>query len=127
MKYFKWTMPVVLLTGWQILIGSIPVVLGAFLFEDFAALGQISWKAMVAMVYVIIFPMLFCHWTWFFIVSIFPAGVAAIGTLAIPVVGVVSSGIVLAENIGLQELSALVVIVTALGIVLFGNTEPSKQ
>ncbi len=62
--------------------------------------------------------MVFCHWAWFTVVRIFTAAIAAIGTLAIPIVGVFSSGLVLGELIGLREISALAFVCAALAVVL---------
>ena len=118
LKYFKWTMPTVLLTGWQLMIGSLPVIAGTILLEPSPAISQLSINAVLAMLYVIVFPMLFCHWAWFTVVGIFPASVAAISTLAIPVVGVLSSAVVLGENLGIREGAALVLVIAAVGIVL---------
>jgi drug/metabolite transporter (DMT)-like permease len=118
LKYFKWTMPTVLLTGWQLMIGSLPVIAGTILLEPSPAISQLSLNAVLAMLYVIVFPMLFCHWAWFTVVGIFPASVAAISTLAIPVVGVLSSAVVLGESLGVREGTALVLVITAMGIVL---------
>jgi len=47
-----------------------------------------------------------------------PAGAAAIGTLAIPVVGVISSAAMTGEAVGLREVLALGLVVAALAIVL---------
>jgi len=65
------------------------------------------------------FPMIYCHWAYFTLVRIFPASIAAIGTLAIPVVGVFSSALILNETIGLNEILALILVVSALAVVLF--------
>lgn len=118
LKYFKWTMPTVLLTGWQLTLGSLPVIAGTILFEPFPVISQLSLNAVLAMLYVIVFPMLFCHWAWFTVVGIFPASVAAISTLAIPVIGVLSSAVVLGESFGIREAAALVLVITAVAIVL---------
>jgi drug/metabolite transporter (DMT)-like permease len=118
LKRFQWTMPVILLTGWQLIIGSIPVVLGTALFEPFPAIAQWSVNAILSMLYVIAFPMLFCHWAWFSVVRIFPASVAAISTLAIPVIGVFSSAALLGEQVGMIEGAALALVTSALAIVL---------
>jgi drug/metabolite transporter (DMT)-like permease len=126
MKYFRWTVPVMVLTGWQLALGSIPVIAGALLLEDLSVLTQVSWKAWLAMVYVILFPMLFCHWAWFSVVGLFPASVAAIGTLAIPVVGVLSSALMLGESLGIREISALSIVVLSVGIVLFSRPATSR-
>jgi drug/metabolite transporter (DMT)-like permease len=47
-----------------------------------------------------------------------PASIAAISTLAIPIVGVYSSAWLLGEVVGLRELLSLAIICVALAIVL---------
>ena len=76
-------------------------------------------KAIVALTYTVLFPMIYCHWAYFTLVRIFPAGIAAIGTLAIPVVGVFSSTLILDEPVGISEVAALLLIVAALSIAFF--------
>ena len=71
------------------------------------------------MTYIILFPMIYCHWAYFSLVRIFPASIAAISTLAIPVVGVFSSYLILNEPFGMSEFVALIFVVTALAIALF--------
>lgn len=118
MKRFAWTMPVITLAGWQLMIGSIPITLGALLFERYPAPGDFSTAGLLALAYVLVFPMIFCHWAWFKIVRLFPAAIAAMGTLAIPIVGVFSSAIVLGEPVGWRELGALGLVCSALVSVL---------
>ena len=118
LKYFKWTMSTVVLTGWQLTLGSLPVIVGAVLFDPALAISRLSTSAILAMIYVIVFPMLFCHYAYFTAVRIFPASVAAISTLAIPVIGVLSSAVLLGESLGVREIAALVLVITAVGIVL---------
>jgi drug/metabolite transporter (DMT)-like permease len=118
-KRTRWTTPTTVLTGWQLLLGSIPVIIGALLLEPIGASFNISLKALVALSYIIIFPMIYCHWAYFTLVRIFPASVAAISTLAIPVVGVFSSAIILREPVGLNEIAALVLVIGALSMALF--------
>jgi drug/metabolite transporter (DMT)-like permease len=117
-KYFSWTVPTAVLTGWQLILGGIPVVIGAMTLEAITPLFNLSWRASLALIYIIMLPMIFCQWAWFTVVRLFPASVAAIGTLAIPVIGVFSSSLVLGEPVGLQELCALFFVVTGLAIVL---------
>jgi drug/metabolite transporter (DMT)-like permease len=123
LKYFKWTMPTVLLTGWQLILGSLPVIAGAIIFEPGLAIFQLSLKAILATLYVIAFPMLFCHWAWFTVVGLFPASVAAITTLLVPVIGVLSSALVLEERVGFREGAALALVSVAVGIVLLWRND----
>ena len=117
-KRTKWNTPTTVLTGWQLLLGSIPVVIGALFLEPASAAFKISLSAATALAYIIAFPMIYCHWAYFSLVRIFPAGIAAISTLAIPVVGVFSSAVILHEPVGLNETAALVLVIGALAIAL---------
>jgi drug/metabolite transporter (DMT)-like permease len=120
LKYFRWTMPTIILAGWQLIAGGLPVIIGALILEPITALSEISWQGALATSYVIVLPVIFCYWAWFKVVELFPAAVAAIGTLGIPVVGVFSSALVLGERVGFRELAALVLVVMALAIVMIG-------
>jgi drug/metabolite transporter (DMT)-like permease len=118
MKRSLWTIPVTTLAGWQLLIGALPITLGALAFQEYPDLTALSTPALLSLIYVLAVPMVFCHWAWFTVVRMFPAAIAAIGTLAIPIVGVFSSGLVLGEPIGVRELTALGLVCGALVVVL---------
>jgi drug/metabolite transporter (DMT)-like permease len=118
MKRFLWTIPVATLAGWQLLIGAVPITLGALAFQEFPDLTALSTPALLSLLYVLAVPMVFCHWAWFTVVRLFPTAIAATGTLAIPIVGVFSSGLVLGEPIGPRELGALALVCAALAVVL---------
>jgi drug/metabolite transporter (DMT)-like permease len=118
LKRFVWTIGSARLAGWQLMFGSVPVVTGALLIDGPPALASVSAEAWLATAYIIALPMVFCHWAFFQLVRLFPAALAAIGTLAIPVVGVFSSALVLGESLGVRELSSLILVCGALGAVL---------
>jgi len=117
-KYFHWKMSTALLTGWQMILGGLPVVIGALILEPVAVIFHISTQSKLALAYIILLPIIFCQWAWFKVLNIFPATLAAIGILIIPIISVFSAALVLGESIGLQELSALVLVVIALAIVM---------
>ena len=118
MKRFRWSMPVVVLAGWQLILGSVPITIGALGLDGLPAFGSYGARTFLALAYVLAFPMIFCHWAWFKVVRLFPAVVAAIGTLSIPVVGVLSSAAILGEAVGVREIVALILVCTALAVVL---------
>jgi drug/metabolite transporter (DMT)-like permease len=118
-KKFDWGgMPVMALTGWQLLLGGVPVVIGWLLLEPVPDLTALSWPALLGLNYAIWVAMLFCHTAYFKLVSLLPAHVAAIGTLATPVVGVLSSALVLAEPVGASETIALLLVVAGLFLLI---------
>ena len=102
--------------GWQLLIGGIPVFIGAMILDPLTALGDISWEAAATFLYIIAGPMIFCHWAFFVVVRLFPANVAALSTLSIPVIGVFSSALLLGEALSLYELIALCLVVVSLAL-----------
>lgn len=122
-KRHAWAMASWPLTAWQVLIGGLPIVALAPLIEpgfmrpgqSFAALAPLT---LVAILYCATVPMVFCQWGWVRLLQIFPASLAAIGTLLIPVVGVWSSALLLGERVGAAELAALAAVVAALALVL---------
>jgi drug/metabolite transporter (DMT)-like permease len=117
-KRFHWRVPTTVLVGWQLIAGALPVSLGAVLLEAPPDLAHASTEALLAVAYNFLVPMLFCLWAFFRTVRLFPAAIAAIGTLAIPVVGVYSSALMLGETVGWREFIALLLICSALASVL---------
>jgi drug/metabolite transporter (DMT)-like permease len=123
-KFFQWDMPPSLIMGWQLLIGGLPVAAGALLLENPLAMTDISLKAGVTLLYLILGPMIFCHWAFFVVVRMFPANVAALSTLSIPIIGVFSSALLLGEPVTAAELTALLLVVMSLGLTSTGRPTP---
>ncbi len=118
-KKFAWRgMPVLALTGWQQLIGGVPIVLGWWLLEPFPDLGGLSLKAALGLGYAIVVGTVVCHAIYFKLVSLLPAHVAAISVLAVPAVGVISSAWLLGEPVGLAEAAALLLVVGGLFLLI---------
>jgi drug/metabolite transporter (DMT)-like permease len=119
MKRFQWSLSTAALAGWQLILGLGPVGLGALAFGGPAGWAEAPTTAqLVAIVYAATVPMVFCHWAWFTVVRLFPAGIAAIGLLAVPVMGVFSGALILGEAVGWPELLALALVCGALFVVL---------
>ena len=118
MKRSRFTIPTASLAGWQMLIGGIPIFAGAALFDGGFDPSNVSTTAWIALAYAAVIPMIYCHWAWFRVVALYPAAIAAIGTLAIPVVGVISSAWITGEPIGWSEVLSLALILAALALVL---------
>jgi len=121
-KRHRWELQSFPLTGWQLLLGGIPILVGWAVLEGGdvlrAGLEAPSWRGIAGTLYSATVPMIFCQWGWVRVLQVFPASVAAIGTLLIPVVGVLSSALLVGEDIGLTEVAALGLILASLAIVL---------
>jgi drug/metabolite transporter (DMT)-like permease len=103
------------LAAWQVLLGCLPMVAIGLLTEkpDFFALNASGFTAMSFMV---IFPMGICYLTWFEALRRLPPAVASTSILLVPLIGIVSAALFLAEPLGLRELLAMVL--TLGGVVL---------
>ncbi|HSO59914.1 MAG TPA: DMT family transporter [Desulfobacterales bacterium] len=126
-KFFKWHMPGTLVMGWQLLIGGIPIIVGAILIDPGTTIAAVSWKAIAALIFVVALPTIFCHWAFFMVVQIFPANVAALSTLGIPVIGVFSSALILGEPVTATELIALFLVVLSLGLTSLGGRRTGRS
>jgi drug/metabolite transporter (DMT)-like permease len=100
------------LTAWQMLLGSLPLILAASFVSD----RPIEWTGtfIAALLYNIIPGTAIAYWLWMFALSRLPAGTAGLGTLANPVIGVVAAWIQLGEVPDFTEAIGMGLIVMAL-------------
>ncbi|MGF1475032.1 MAG: DMT family transporter [Geminicoccaceae bacterium] len=128
-KAVDWPVPAVVLTAWQLSIGCIPVLiywLATGSWSDFQGVPADAWASML---YCTFIAMVFCFCSFVYLVTKLPATIAAIGTLAIPIVGLASSAWLLAEPVGPFDLAALIAVVAALALVMIGprpETVPAR-
>lgn len=121
-KRYPVALPATVTTGWMLLLGGIPILLGAVLFGG-SEFKPLSVRALVALVYVVLAAMVFCHWGFMRLVRMLPATITGISSLAVPVVGVFSGMLVLGEKPGPAEWGALLLILCALAVILL----PAKE
>jgi drug/metabolite transporter (DMT)-like permease len=105
--------------GWQAIIGGGPIIIGALLLDDPAALAHVKLTTALLVAYVILVPATFGQLLWLRIVDVLPVTVATLGSLAVPVVGVLSSALFLGEKVHGTDALALVLVVSALGLILY--------
>ena len=117
-KHIDWQLATLSNIAWQLLMSAVPVTTIALIVEPFPQLTTLSPNAMLACAYIVLFPMSFCQWAYFKTVGLLPASIAAIGTLAVPVIGVYSSYLILDEQVGVYDIVALLLVLSALVMVL---------
>ena len=127
LKKITWQVPTLSNIAWQLLLSSIPVTLVAAWSEPLPDLTTLSGSVVIALVYIFLFPMSFCQWAYFKTVGLLPASIAAIGTLMVPVIGVYSSYLILDEKVGIADLLALLLVLSALVLVLLIPAWKSHQ
>jgi drug/metabolite transporter (DMT)-like permease len=105
-KKLPLNLPPVSAAAWQIGIGCLPVAIAGLLFEhaNFAGLSGNGW---LLFGYSTVVQFCIAYVAWFAALARLPASVAAIGTMAVPVIGVVASALALHEPIGLGQVAAL--------------------
>jgi drug/metabolite transporter (DMT)-like permease len=116
-KHFPLEMPPTSLAAWQIGIGCLPVALVGLVFEQPhpAALSALGWASMA---YLTLVQFCLCYVCWFAALERLPAATASIGTLLVPVVGVLSAAAILNEPFGLREVIALAVALGGVALAL---------
>jgi drug/metabolite transporter (DMT)-like permease len=108
-------LPLIASSAWQIGLGCVPVALAGLLIEQprIEALSSLGWALMG---YMTVIQFCIAYVCWFAALARLPASVAAIGTLAVPVIGVVASATMLGEPLGPGQIAAL--LFTLAGVVL---------
>lgn len=112
-------------TTWQMLFGSIPLVLVAFLFPS----QPINWSPafIAALIYSVIPGNAIAWLLWFYTLSRLPAGVAGLGTLAAPVIGVLAARLQLGEEPGFLEAVGMLLIIGALVLSSLQALRPRER
>jgi drug/metabolite transporter (DMT)-like permease len=111
----KERVPLLQLTTWQMLFGGIGLAVVAFFVPE----SPINWSPtfIAALAYNVI-PCNAIAWLlWLFVVENLPAGVAGMGSLAIPMVGILSAWLQLGEIPGAAVAAGMALIVSALLIL----------
>jgi drug/metabolite transporter (DMT)-like permease len=122
-KRVKWAIEPLALAGWQVALGTLPIIVIALFAEPFVY-HRASWPVIGATIYLVIYALAFCYYAWFQVVRIFPTHISAIGSLLVPIVGVTSSSLLLGEPFGWREAAALVLVVGAVALVML---QPPEQ
>jgi drug/metabolite transporter (DMT)-like permease len=108
-------MPPLAAAAWQIGLGCLPVALIGLAIET-THLGVLDAFGWWLMAYMVLIQFCIAYVCWFAALARLPASVAAIGTMAVPVIGVAVSALALHEPLGPGQISAL--IFTLAGVAL---------
>jgi drug/metabolite transporter (DMT)-like permease len=103
------------LTAWQMLMGALPLALIALIVSD----TPVRWTPYftVGLLYSSVVSQGLALILWFYILSKLPAGVASMGTLATPVIGVIAASIELGERPSVTEAWGMLLILVALALL----------
>ncbi len=110
------------LTFWQVVISLPPILLGALMIDGLPDHWP-SAKALIATIYTGAIPMALGTATWFALVKLLPAQVAALSSIAIPIVAVIGGVLLLDEPLSPLQAVAIASTVVALWLALM----PGRQ
>jgi len=114
-KKYPLLMPPIPAAAWQIGLGCLPVAIVGLLVET-THLDRVTTLGWWLLVYSTVIQFCVAYVAWFAALARLPASVAAIGTMAVPVIGVLASAITLHEPLGPTQIAAL--LFTLVGVVL---------
>ena len=129
-KRVEWKMPAVALAGWQLLLGGLPITIIAIFVEHElwpTLISTVSVAAIFSTILVLVYPIIFCWFAWFRIVSEVPVSVSAVSIMLVPVIGVYSGHIILQEPIGLREILGLLLVCSSLALVLLPSFKIDRK
>ncbi|MEO8740024.1 MAG: EamA family transporter [Casimicrobiaceae bacterium] len=119
----RWKLPIPqdTLTGWMMIIGWIPLIICAPLFDPhmLESLAHMPGTAWFAVLYNIFLAGTLAHWAWFKMARTLPVAVSGLASLPVPVVGVLAGMLFLGERPGAGEFIALGLVLASLAAVLF--------
>jgi drug/metabolite transporter (DMT)-like permease len=105
-------------TAWLMLIGGVPIYIGALLFEDVGKLMDVGLASGIAVAYNVFLAFAWAHWAWIKIATSVSVTVFSLSMLVIPVVGVFSGMFFLNEKPGWPEYAALAFVLGSLATVV---------
>lgn len=106
-KKYPIHLPPITAAAWQIGIGCLPISIVGLLVET-SHLDKVTPVGWWLLIYSTVVQFCIAYVSWFAALSRLPASVAAIGTMAVPVIGVVASAIALHEPLGPGQIAALI-------------------
>ncbi len=132
-KIARRSQPVELLSfaAWQSLFGSVPLIIAAAFTASRGPTWNVSFVA--ALFYNVIVASVVARLLWLYALESLPTGTVGIGTLAIPVIGVLAAWLQLgerpetAEAIGLSLIIAALAVLTAWGLHMYSRPSPTGR
>lgn len=119
--YLKWARigaPVLASAAWQVLTGCLMLVIGMFVFEGLPRLWPLPGSVIACIAYNGPIGMGLAYFLWFVAVRRLPTSTASLGTLLVPIVGVLGSTWLVGERPSLTDVIGFACIFAAAASVL---------
>ena len=105
-------------TAWMMLLGGVPIYIGALLFEDFSKLADVGLTSALGAAYNVLLAFAWAHWAWIKLATSVSVTTFSLAMLMTPVVGVFSGMLFLGERPGWLEFCALGLVLASLATVV---------
>lgn len=122
MKWMQVTVPPLANAAWQLLFAFVILCVGTLTFEGVPHLWPLSTTALVAVIYIGVLGVGLAHFLFWSIVGRLSTVAAALGMLLVPVVGIVTSAVVLGERPTMPDIVGFALIFMAAASVLLWPT-----
>jgi drug/metabolite transporter (DMT)-like permease len=119
--YLKWaqpTVPPLTSAAWQLMFGFCFIAVGALVFEGPPRVTGLSNETWAAILFMGTIGTGFAHFLWWSIAARLSAVTASIGSLLVPVIGVIGSSLLLGERPTVNDMVGFVLILGAASCVL---------
>lgn len=128
--YLKWAkvqVPPLANAAWQLAVGTGFITIGMLIFDHYPRLWPISLPAVLAIIYIGLIGTGLAHFLWWAIVGKLSAVTASIGTLLVPVIGVIASTVVLGDRPTLPDtIGFALIFASAACVLLQPGIRPNK-
>ena len=105
-------------TAWIMLLGGVPIYIGAALFEDPRVLAGVGARAWLGTAYNVLIAFAFAHWAWIKLATSVSVTVFSLSIMVIPPVAVLTGIAFLGERPSLAEVAAMVLVLGSLATVM---------
>ncbi|WP_439499610.1 DMT family transporter [Bosea sp. (in: a-proteobacteria)] len=110
--------PALTIAAWQLLIGGATAGIGMLVFEGVPVPKMLEPRTLAALTFHILGAQALAYFLWFTVIARLPAGIASLGTLMVPAVGVLGSVLLLGERPTPSDWLGLVLVIAASGSIM---------
>lgn len=125
-KRFPVAAPPMSIAAWQLAVGAGGAAAGMLLFEGVALPETFKTVTVAAVAYHVLLAQALAYALWFACLAAVPAGVASLGILTVPAIGVVGAMAVLGERPSPTDFAGLALVIAAAVAVLTPGPGPAR-
>jgi drug/metabolite transporter (DMT)-like permease len=117
-KRLRFRSPVLLVTAWQLLLGTPPALVAWLLLHDHTYLRPDAGRGLFGLFYMVVFANALAYAAWFPLVGRLRASVAGLSLLVVPCIGVAASALLVEREVGPFDAAALACVLGAIALVV---------